>query len=136
MPVLVGSVVEGTVTGITNFGAFIQLPEGKTGLVHISEISHDYVNNVSDYLKKDQAVKVKVLSISDEGKISLSIRQAEPKKSKTMPVEIDWNKTDDKQKFMSFEDKMAKFLKDSSEKQEQIKKKETKRGFGSRNRRA
>lgn len=79
MPVLVGSVVEGTVTGITNFGAFIQLPEGKTGLVHISEISHDYVNNVSDYLKKDQAVKVKVLSVSDEGKISLSIRQAEPK---------------------------------------------------------
>ena len=136
MPVLVGSVVEGTVTGITNFGAFIQLPEGKTGLVHISEISHDYVNNVSDYLKKDQAVKVKILSISDEGKISLSIRQAEPKKSKTMPAEIDWNKTDDKQKFMSFEDKMAKFLKDSSEKQEQIKKKETKRGFGSRSRRA
>ncbi|WIV13050.1 S1 RNA-binding domain-containing protein [Proteiniborus sp. MB09-C3] len=136
MPVLVGNVVEGTVTGITNFGAFIQLPEGKTGLVHISEISHDYVNNVSDYLKKDQAVKVKILSISDEGKISLSIRQAEPKKSKTMPVEIDWNKTDDKQKFMSFEDKMAKFLKDSSEKQEQIKKKETKKGFGAKSRRA
>lgn len=134
MPVLVGNVVEGTVTGITNFGAFIQLPEGKTGLVHISEISHDYVNNVSDYLKKDQAVKVKILSISDEGKISLSIRQAEPKKSTTKPVEIDWNKTDDKQKFMSFEDKMAKFLKDSSEKQEQLKKKETKKGFGSRSR--
>ncbi len=136
MPVLVGNVVEGTVTGITNFGAFIQLPEGKTGLVHISEISHDYVNNVSDYLKKDQAVKVKILSISDEGKISLSIRQAEPKKSTTKPVEIDWNKTDDKQKFMSFEDKMAKFLKDSSEKQEQLKKKETKKGFGSRSRKA
>jgi len=136
MPFLVGDVVEGTVTGITNFGAFIQLPEGKTGLVHISEISHDYVNNVSDYLKKDQAVKVKVLSISDDGKISLSIRQAEPKKSKTVPAEIDWNRVDDKQRFMSFEDKMAKFLKDSNEKQEQIKKKESKRGFGSRGRRA
>lgn len=136
MPVLVGNVVEGTVTGITNFGAFIQLPEGKTGLVHISEISHDYVNNVSDYLKKDQSVKVKVLSISDEGKISLSIRQAEPKKSTMKPAEIDWNKTDDKQKFMSFEDKMAKFLKDSSEKQEQLKKKDTKRGFGARSRKA
>lgn len=136
MPVLVGNVVEGTVTGITNFGAFIQLPEGKTGLVHISEISHDYVNNVSDYLKKDQNVKVKILSISDEGKISLSIRQAEPKKPKNVPVEIDWNKTDDKQRFMSFEDKMAKFLKDSSEKQEQIKKKDTKKGFGAKSRRA
>lgn len=136
MPFLVGDVVEGTVTGITNFGAFIQLPEGKTGLVHISEISHDYVNNVSDYLKKDQAVKVKVLSISDDGKISLSIRQAEPKKSKTVPAEIDWNRVDDKQRFMSFEDKMAKFLKDSNEKQEQIKKKESKRGFGSRGRKA
>ncbi|MFA5524703.1 MAG: S1 RNA-binding domain-containing protein [Tissierellales bacterium] len=136
MPVLVDNVVEGTVTGITNFGAFIQLPEGKTGLVHISEISHDYVNSVSDYLKKDQVVKVKVLSISDEGKISLSIRQAEPKKPKNVPVVIDWNKTDDKQKFMTFEDKMAKFLKDSSEKQEQIKKKDTKKGFGVKNRRA
>lgn len=136
MPVLVGSVVEGTVSGITNFGAFIQLPEGKTGLVHISEISHDYVSNVGDYLKKDQAVKVKVLSISDEGKISLSIRQAEPKKTSKKPAEIDWHKTDSKQKFMSFEDKMAKFLKDSSEKQEQLKKKESKRGFGARGRRA
>lgn len=136
MPVLVGNVVEGTVSGITNFGAFIQLPEGKTGLVHISEISHDYVSNVSEYLKKDQAVKVKVLSISDEGKISLSIRQAEPKKSKKQPAEIDWSKSDDKQKFMSFEDKMAKFLKDSSEKQEQLKKKDTKRGLGAKNRKS
>ncbi len=52
MPVSVGKVVEGTVTGITNFGAFVQLPEGKSGLVHISEISHDYVEKVDDYLKK------------------------------------------------------------------------------------
>ncbi|MGF7059742.1 S1 RNA-binding domain-containing protein [Brassicibacter mesophilus] len=134
MPVLVGNVVEGTVTGITNFGAFIQLPEGKTGLVHISEISHDYVNNVNDYLKKDQKVKVKVLSISEEGKISLSIRQAQPKKVSTRPAEVDWGKTDDKQRYMSFEDKMAKFLKDSTEKQDQLKKKDSKRGFGAKNR--
>ena len=63
MPVSVGEVVEGIVTGITNFGAFIQLPEGKSGLVHISEISHDYVERVDDYLKKDQKIKVKVLLI-------------------------------------------------------------------------
>ncbi|SHI07456.1 S1 RNA-binding domain-containing protein [Sporanaerobacter acetigenes] len=130
MPVAVGEVVEGTVTGITNFGAFIQLPEGKTGLVHISEISEDYVEKVSDYLKKDQRVKVKVLSISKEGKISLSIRQAKPKSNN--PVEIDWGKTDDKQKFMSFEDKLSKFLKESNERQDQLKSRESKRGSGSK----
>lgn len=119
MPVSVGKVVEGTVTGITNFGAFIQLPEGKSGLVHISEISHDYVEKVADYLKKDQKVKVKVLSINNDGKISLSIRQAKPKTNK--PVEIEWSKQDDLQKGMSFEDKLNSFLKDSNEKMDQLK---------------
>ncbi|MBU5425506.1 S1 RNA-binding domain-containing protein [Tissierella pigra] len=125
MPVSVGAVVDGTVTGITNFGAFIQLPEGKSGLVHISEISHDYVEKVTDHLKKDQKVKVKVLSISNEGKISLSIRQAKPKTTK--PVEIEWNKPDDKMKHMSFEDKISKFLKDSNEKQDQLKTRDSSR---------
>ena len=62
MPLSIGDVVNGTVTGITNFGAFVQLPEGKSGLVHISEISHDYVEKVADYLKKDEKVKVKYVS--------------------------------------------------------------------------
>jgi len=82
MPLSVGEIVEGTVTGITNFGAFVELPDGKSGLVHISEVSHEYVEKVSDYLKKDQKVRVKILSISNDGKISLSIRQAKPKTSK------------------------------------------------------
>lgn len=128
MPVSVGGVIDGTVTGITNFGAFVQLPEGKSGLVHISEISHDYVEKVADYLKKDQKVKVKVLSISKEGKISLSIRQAKPKTNK--PAEIEWNKTDDKQRTMSFEDKLNSYLKDSSEKMNQIKTRDTRRSIG------
>ena len=128
MTVSVGAVVDGTVTGITNFGAFIQLPGGKSGLVHISEISHDYVEKVADYLKKDEKVKVKVLSISKEGKISLSIRQAKPKTNK--PVEIEWNKPDDKQKFMSFEDKLNKFLKDSGEKHDQIKTRDNMKSSG------
>ncbi len=128
MPLSVGEVVDGTVTGITNFGAFIKLPEGKSGLVHISEISQDYVEKVSDCLKKDQKVKVKILSISEEGKISLSIRQAKPKVVK--PAEIEWNKVDDKQKYMSFEDKLNKFLKDSSEKQDQLKTRDTRRSSG------
>ncbi|WP_025642470.1 S1 RNA-binding domain-containing protein [Schnuerera ultunensis] len=130
MPITVGKVVEGRVTGITNFGAFVQLPQGESGLVHISEISDDYVEKVADYLKKDQKVKVKVLSISEDGKISLSIRQAKPKTNN--PIEIDWNKTDEKQKHMSFEDKLSKFLKDSNEKQDQLKMREGRRGFGQR----
>lgn len=132
MPIAVGEVVEGTVTGITNFGAFVQLPEGKTGLVHISEISEDYVEKVSDYLKKNQKVRVKILSISQEGKISLSIRQAKPKSN--APVEIDWSKTDEKQKYMSFEDKLSKFLKESTEKQDELKSRESRRGYGAKNR--
>ena len=128
MPVTVGKVVEGTVTGITNFGAFVQLPGGKSGLVHISEISDDYVEKVTDYLKKDQKVKVKILSISKDGKISLSIRQAKPKTNN--PIEIDWNKTDERQKHMSFEDKLSTFLKDSNEKQDQLKVREGRRGPG------
>jgi len=130
MPVTVGKVVEGRVTGITNFGAFVQLPKGESGLVHISEISDDYVEKVADYLKKDQKVKVKILSISEDGKISLSIRQAKPKTNN--PIEIDWNKTDEKQKYMSFEDKLSKFLKDSNEKQDQLKMREGRRGLGQR----
>ncbi|NLY86554.1 MAG: S1 RNA-binding domain-containing protein [Tissierellia bacterium] len=126
MPLSVGEVVDGTVTGITSFGAFIQLPEGKSGLVHISEISQDYVEKVSDCLKKNQKVKVKILSISPDGKISLSIRQAMTKNAQ--PIEIEWNKIDEKQKYMSFEDKLNKFLKDSSEKHDQLKLRDNRRG--------
>lgn len=132
MPITVGKVVEGTVTGITDFGAFVQLPGGKSGLVHISEISDDYVKKVADYLRKDQKVKVKILSISEDGKVSLSIRQA--KTSSSNPIEIDWSRSDEKQRNMSFEDKLSKFLKESSEKQDMLKMRENRRGFGSRSR--
>lgn len=76
MPVELGQVVDGTVTGITDFGAFIQLPDGKTGLCHISEIADEYVKSVKDYLKEQQAVKVKIIEITGKGKVSLSIRKA------------------------------------------------------------
>ena len=126
MAVSVGKVVEGTVTGITNFGAFVQLPEGKSGLVHISEISHDYVEKVSDYLKRDEKIKVKVLSITNDGKISLSIRKAKPKSNN--PVEIEWNSPVDNQRGMSFEDKISSFLKDSNDKHDQLKTRGNRRG--------
>ena len=69
----VGSIVDGKVTGITKFGAFVALPEGRSGLVHISEIAYSYVNEVSDHLKEGQEVKVKVIAIKD-GKLSLSMK--------------------------------------------------------------
>ena len=76
----VGTVLEGKVTGITKFGAFVALPEGKSGLIHISEVANTFVNDVHEYLTEGQSVKVKVLSISPEGKISLSAKRAEEQK--------------------------------------------------------
>lgn len=73
----VGSVLEGKVTGITKFGAFVSLPEGKSGLVHISEIAYTYVNDVKDHLTEGQDVKVKVIGIDDSGRINLSIKKAQ-----------------------------------------------------------
>ena len=72
----VGSVLEGKVTGITKFGAFVSLPEGKSGLVHISEIAYTYVNDVKDHLQEGQEVKVKVIGIDENGRINLSIKKA------------------------------------------------------------
>lgn len=75
MQIEVGSILEGRVTGITKFGAFVDLGEGKSGMVHISEISNTYVENVSDFLSEGDQVKVKVIAINENGKISLSIKK-------------------------------------------------------------
>ncbi len=75
----VGTVLEGKVTGITKFGAFIALPDGKSGMVHISEVANTYVNDIHDHLSDGQIVKVKVLSVTPEGKVNLSIKSAEPR---------------------------------------------------------
>ena len=74
----VGSILDGKVTGITKFGAFVALPEGRSGLVHISEIAYSYVNEVSEHLKEGQEVKVKVIGIDQSNRINLSIKQAAP----------------------------------------------------------
>lgn len=75
MELAVGAVLEGKVTGITKFGAFVSLPGGKTGMVHISEIAHAYVSDINEYLKIGQEVKVKVIAIDQAGKINLSIKK-------------------------------------------------------------
>ena len=77
MEVTVGAILEGKVTGITKFGAFVSLPEGRSGLVHISEIAYSYVNEVRDFLTEGQEVKVQVLEIDDAGRINLSIKRAQ-----------------------------------------------------------
>jgi S1 RNA binding domain protein len=78
MELEVCSVLEGKVTGITKFGAFVALPGGKSGLVHISEIAYSYVSDVKDFLTEGQDVKVKVINIDENGRINLSIKKASP----------------------------------------------------------
>ena len=78
MELTVGSVLEGKVKSIANFGAFVTLPENKTGLVHISEVANAYVNDIRQHLTEGQDVKVMVIGL-ENGKINLSIKRLEPK---------------------------------------------------------
>lgn len=105
MPLEVGTIVEGVVTGITHFGAFVQLENGETGLVHISEVANVYVKDINEHLQKKDKIKVKILSVDGKGKIALSIKQ-------TSSNGRSHNSRIPRQ---SFEDKMNKFLKESDE---------------------
>lgn len=126
MPLEVGKIYDGKVTGITAFGAFIQLPEGKTGLVHISEVAQEYVKDINAHLKENQSVKVKLISIDPNGKISLSIKKAMEQRPTVSaprpPVEVDWNNGRSSSGNVSFEDRLARFMKDSDEKLHDLKK--------------
>ncbi|MBG9656396.1 S1 domain-containing RNA-binding protein [Cytobacillus firmus] len=130
MSIEIGSKVQGKVTGITNFGAFVELPGGTTGLVHISEVADSYVKDVNDHLKVGDEVTVQVLS-EKEGKIALSIKKAvdRPEGQSSYSPRPPRQGRDDRRgggsrdfrskgNFKpkeSFEDKMAKFLKSSEE---------------------
>lgn len=136
-----GTIIEGKVTGIMPFGAFVSFGDGKTGLVHISEIALEYVKNIRDHLKENDVIKAKILSVDPSGKISLSIKQAllderaaakkaARSQSPKRPEDIDWSR---KSKPASFEDMMAKFKQDSDEKLSDMKKGlDSKRGSGYR----
>ena len=104
MTLAAGNILEGTVVNITNFGAFVEV-EGKTGLVHISEVADSFVKDIRQHLNEQDKVKVKVLSIDDNGKISLSIKQANVHKKSAKPAEFDWNieKCNDDNIFYVFE---------------------------------
>lgn len=120
-----GTIVEGTVTGIANFGAFVLLPSGKTGLVHISEVADSYVRDIKDHLKENDKVKVKILSFDGKGKIGLSIRQAQPGARPAAPRSFAGKRPGR----ASFEDKLARFMKESDERMQELRKKtDSKRG--------
>jgi len=86
MQLEVGTVLEGKITGITKFGAFVELPGGKTGMVHISEVAPTYVKEIRDFVAENQVVKVKVLSVGEDGKVSLSMKKAIEQTSAPSPV--------------------------------------------------
>ncbi len=103
----VGSIVEGKVVGITKFGAFVELEDGKRGLVHISEISDKFVKDVNEHLKLNDQVKVKVIGISPDGKIDLSIKKVN--EDRDYEIKLEKSKA-------GFEQKMTRFMKQSQEK--------------------
>ena len=140
MAIEVGNVLEGKIVNVMPFGAFVALPEDKTGLVHISEISSEYVEDINTCIKRGDVVKVKDIKIEDSGKISLSIKKAEERKREKKreekpqkpaiirPADIDWSRKDED---LSFEDKLSKFKQDSDEKMLSLKRSnESKRSGG------
>ncbi|WP_129708888.1 S1 domain-containing RNA-binding protein [Priestia megaterium] len=138
MAVEVGSKVQGKVTGITNFGAFVELPGGQTGLVHISEVADSYVKDINDHLKVGQEIEVKVVNEKD-GKIGLSIKKAidkpeRPSSSYSQRPTRQARNNDNRSKSNfqpkeNFEQKMARFLKDSEDNLSTLKRStESKRG--------
>lgn len=120
---VLNSIVEGKVTGIMPFGAFVDIGSGESGLVHISELSENYVSDINSFVKKGDRVKVKVIKIDDKGKISLSMKQAvkpgeKPAEKKRRPSPrpdaYDWTARPAEE--LSFEDKLSKFKHESEEK--------------------
>ena len=149
MAIEVGSVLEGKVSGITKFGVFVDLPESKTGMVHISEVAPTYISEISDYVKPGQIVKVKGLGIKD-GKISLSMKQAlskdeqrkkpvkqnkpkqpyKPAPPVTSPGDYEWQSK--KNASASFEDMMSRFKQTSEDKMSDLKRGGESRGYSRR----
>ena len=155
MSLSVGTIVNGKVTGITNFGAFVETEDGSKGMIHISEISRSYVEDIKSVLKVGQAVTAKVISISDDGKIALSLKQLEqadegkksspnrkqrtrePQKPRkkyepappvTSPGNFEWQSSSPGG---SFEDMMSKFKRTSEDKMSDLKRGES-RGYSRR----
>lgn len=126
MTIEVGTIVSGKVVKVLPFGAFIQFGDGMSGLVHISEIARDYVEDINQHIKVGDSVTAVVIKIDENEKISLSIKKAAKPKSKEQkskapirPADIDWGRKEDAD--MSFEDRLSKFKLDSDENMAAIK---------------
>jgi S1 RNA binding domain protein len=138
MQLEVGAILEGKVTGITKFGAFVELPGGKTGMVHISEVAPTFVKEIRDYVTENQMVKVKILAINTDGKISLSMKRvnelprgngrAPAQRSAGRPGSYEWQ-PGRRNEPSNFEDMMTRFKQTSDEKMSDLKRcMESKRG--------
>lgn len=153
----VGAIFEGKVTGITKFGAFVDIGNGKTGMVHISEVAPVFVKEIRDFVTEGQVVKVKLIGINEDGKISLSMKKADenaqqrpprrrddrpsrqnnyarrestpPVQSPARPGDYEWRARENSG---SFEDMMSRFKQMSDEKISDLKRAENKRGGYSR----
>ncbi len=132
MAVEIGAILEGKVTGITNFGAFVEFPDKTTGMVHISEVSSSFIKDIHEKLSEGDTVKVKVIDINEKGKIALSIKKALPQEEEVKPKRTEkprrsqpqvWTGTQRTEpENMSFEDMMARFKTVSDEKMSDLKK--------------
>ncbi len=142
MQLEVGMILEGKVTGITKFGAFVELPGGRTGMVHISEVAATFVKEIRDYVSENQTIKVKILNISEDGKISLSMKRAVDPPPRTgnsasrqqrpgRPGSYEWQSR--RNEGGTFEEMMSRFKQTSDEKMSDLKRcMESKRGGFSR----
>ena len=150
MQLEVGSILEGKITGIKKFGAFVALPEGKTGMVHISEVSNEFILDLATVLQEGQTVKAKVINIAEDGKIPLSIKRTLPQQPRAPRSQQQqqprqqrpqqradggrvWQPKRPQQPHgeMSFEDMMARFKSQSEEKISDLKRvTEARRGGG------
>ena len=141
MQLNVGEIVEGKITGITNFGLFLDLGEGKSGMVHISEVARNFINDINELFKVNDTVKAKILNIGEDGKISLSIKRAlEPEKTYQKSVRrerrnYEQPKPDGSYTWMpkknepaSFEEMMNRFKQTSDEKFSDLKRKNPESG--------
>ncbi len=143
MSLEVGKVYQGKVTGITKFGAFVQLPEGKSGMVHISEVANTYVEDISKVLQDGQEVTVLLIGIDVQNRINLSIKKALPQEKQARPKQTGGERTEQsaprqsqstlqKSEDDSFEGKLKAFMQVSESRMSDIRSQKDKRSGGRR----
>ena len=136
MDIVVGNIYEGKVTGITKFGAFVQLAPGKSGMVHISEITNSFVSDISQHLSEGQSVKVKVIGIDQANRINLSIKKAVEQQQPVKPsfAQQRPRQAAPKEEEDPFESKLKAFMQSSESRISDLKSQNDRRSGGRRRR--